>query len=243
MSRLSAESLSKRYKNLRVVDNVSLTVDSGNVVGLIGPNGAGKTTSFYMIVGLIRADHGHVFLDGQDITHLPIHKRAELGIGYLPQEASIFRHLSVFDNIMAVLENRRDLAKQSLRDTAMQLLEEFRVDHIAKSQGLHLSGGERRRVEIARAVAHQPNFILLDEPFAGVDPISTYDIKKLIRHLADRQIGVFITDHNVREILDICDHSYIVNQGHVIAEGRTEDILRNKTVRNVYLGEDFKLQA
>lgn len=243
MSRLSAESLSKRYKNLRVVDNVSLTVDSGNVVGLIGPNGAGKTTSFYMIVGLIRADHGHVFLDGQDITHLPIHKRAELGIGYLPQEASIFRHLSVFDNIMAVLENRRDLAKQSLRDTAMQLLEEFRVDHIAKSQGLHLSGGERRRVEIARAVAHQPNFILLDEPFAGVDPISTSDIKKLIRHLADRQIGVFITDHNVREILDICDHSYIVNQGHVIAEGRTEDILRNKTVRNVYLGEDFKLQA
>lgn len=243
MSRLSAESLSKKYKNLRVVDNVSLTVDSGNVVGLIGPNGAGKTTSFYMLAGLVRADHGHVFLDGQDITHLPIYERANLGIGYLPQEMSIFRHLSALDNVIAVLEKRKDLAKQELRDTAMQILEEFHADHLADRLGIHLSGGERRRVEIARALANQPGFILLDEPFAGVDPISVSDIKQLIRHLADRQIGVFITDHNVREILDICDHSYIVSQGHVIAEGRTEDILNNKTVRNVYLGDDFKFHA
>ena len=241
MSRLSVESLSKKYKDVHVVHDVSLVVESGSVVGLVGPNGAGKTTSFYMIVGLIKADHGRVDLDGQDLIHMPIHKRANLGIGYLPQESSIFRNLSVLDNIIAVLENRPDLARDGLRSTAMQLLEEFRVDHIADRQGLYLSGGERRRVEMARAIANQPTFILLDEPFAGVDPISVEDLKTLINHLAERGVGVLITDHNVQEILGICDRTYIVNQGRVIAEGNAEELLENKTVRHVYLGTNFRL--
>lgn len=241
MSRLNVESLSKKYQDVHVVHDVSLIVDSGNVIGLVGPNGAGKTTSFYMIVGLIKADHGRVDLDGQDITNLPMYQRAKLGIGYLPQEASIFRNLSVLDNIIAVLENRPDLARKDIRHTAMLLLEEFRVDHLVNHKGMYLSGGERRRVEMARAIANQPTFILLDEPFAGVDPISVEDLKGLIRHLAERNIGVLITDHNVQEILDICDRTYIVNQGRVIAEGNAEDILENKTVRSVYLGANFRL--
>lgn len=239
--RLVAESLSKSYGKMTVVENVSLAVESGEIIGLVGPNGAGKTTSFYMVTGLVRVDKGRVLLDGYEITHLPMYKRARLGIGYLPQEPSIFRNLSVLNNVLSVIEKRSDLSKQAQRSAAVSLLEEFRVDHVAERMGIQLSGGERRRVEIARALANNPSFILLDEPFAGVDPISVNDIKKLIRHLADRNIGVLITDHNVQEILDVCDRSYIVSQGHVIAEGSTEDIMENKTVRNVYLGEDFKL--
>lgn len=241
MSRLVAESLSKKYGNTWVVKGVSLTVENGEIVGLIGPNGAGKTTSFHMIVGLIKADRGQVTLDGCDITRLPMHKRARLGIGYLPQEDSIFRHLSALDNVLAITEKRKNLSKKDKKMAAMKLLEEFRVDHIANRMGIKLSGGERRRVEIARALANEPSFMLFDEPFAGVDPISVGDIKHLIRHLTTRNIGVLITDHNVQETLDICDRSYIVNQGYVIAEGNTEDIVRNKTVRNVYLGKDFKV--
>ncbi len=241
MARLSAEALHKRYGGTTVVENVSLTVETGEVVGLVGPNGAGKTTSFYMIVGLVRADRGRISLNGQNISELSIDKRARMGIGYLPQEASIFRNLSVFDNVFSVVQKRRELSRQEQRTTTMQLLEEFRVDHLSGQLGITLSGGERRRVEIARALANNPSFMLLDEPFAGVDPISISDIKRLIEHLSKRSIGILLTDHNVQETLDICDRSYIVNQGYVIAEGSTEDILRNQTVRNVYLGKNFRL--
>lgn len=238
---MSAEALHKRYGGTTVVENVSLTVETGEVVGLVGPNGAGKTTSFYMIVGLVRADRGRISLNGQNISELSIDKRARMGIGYLPQEASIFRNLSVFDNVFSVVQKRRELSRQEQRTTTMQLLEEFRVDHLSGQLGITLSGGERRRVEIARALANNPSFMLLDEPFAGVDPISISDIKRLIEHLSKRSIGILLTDHNVQETLDICDRSYIVNQGYVIAEGSTEDILRNQTVRNVYLGKNFRL--
>jgi len=241
VARLSAEALHKRYGGTTVVENVSLTVETGEVVGLVGPNGAGKTTSFYMIVGLVRADRGRISLNGQNISELSIDKRARMGIGYLPQEASIFRNLSVFDNVFSVVQKRRELSRQEQRTTTMQLLEEFRVDHLSGQLGITLSGGERRRVEIARALANNPSFMLLDEPFAGVDPISISDIKRLIEHLSKRSIGILLTDHNVQETLDICDRSYIVNQGYVIAEGSTEDILRNQTVRNVYLGKNFRL--
>lgn len=241
MARLAAESLHKRYGSNTVVENVSVTVETGEVVGLVGPNGAGKTTSFYMIVGLIRADRGRITLDNHNITQLSMHKRARLGIGYLPQEASIFRHLSVLDNVLSVIEKRRELSRQEQKNAAIQLLEEFHIDHIAGQIGLKLSGGERRRVEIARALANSPSFILLDEPFAGIDPISVTDIKRLIQQLTERGIGVLITDHNAQEMLAICNRSYIVSKGYVIAEGTTEDILKNQTVRNVYLGEHFKL--
>ncbi len=241
MSQLVATDLAKSYKSRRVVRNLSLTVDGGEVVGLLGPNGAGKTTAFYMIVGLIPCDAGRIELDGRDITRFPMHRRARLGVGYLPQEASVFRHLSVEKNIMAVLENRRDLSRAGRRDSLEELLEELNIGHIRESRGLSLSGGERRRVEIARALAAAPAFILLDEPFAGVDPISVLDIQRIIAHLRDRGIGVLITDHNVRETLGICGHAYILNAGEVIAAGTAEEILADQQVREVYLGEDFRL--
>ncbi len=241
MSQLIAKDLGKSYKSRRVVRALSLTVNSGEVVGLLGPNGAGKTTAFYMIVGLIPCDAGQIQLDELDITRLPMHRRARLGVGYLPQEASVFRHLSVEKNILAVLENRRDLSRAGRRDALEELLEELNIGHIRDSRGLSLSGGERRRVEIARALAAAPSFILLDEPFAGVDPISVLDIQRIIAHLRDRDIGVLITDHNVRETLGICGHAYILNAGEVIAAGTAEDILADQQVREVYLGEDFRL--
>jgi lipopolysaccharide export system ATP-binding protein len=241
MSRLVATDLAKSYKSRRVVRNLSLTVGGGEVVGLLGPNGAGKTTAFYMIVGLIPCDAGRIELDERDITRLPMHRRARLGVGYLPQEASVFRHLSVEKNILAVLENRRDLSRAGRRDALEDLLEELNIGHIRESHGLSLSGGERRRVEIARALAAAPAFILLDEPFAGVDPISVLDIQRIIAHLRDRGIGVLITDHNVRETLGICGHAYILNAGEVIAAGTAEEILADQQVREVYLGEDFRL--
>jgi lipopolysaccharide export system ATP-binding protein len=241
MSQLVATDLAKSYKSRRVVRNLSLTVGGGEVVGLLGPNGAGKTTAFYMIVGLIPCDAGRIKLDDRDITRLPMHRRARLGVGYLPQEASVFRHLSVEKNILAVLENRRDLSRAGRRDALEELLEELNIGHIRESRGLSLSGGERRRVEIARALAAAPAFILLDEPFAGVDPISVLDIQRIIAHLRDRGIGVLITDHNVRETLGICGHAYILNAGEVIAAGTAEEILADQQVREVYLGEDFRL--
>lgn len=241
MSQLIAKDLAKSYKSRRVVRALSLTVNSGEVVGLLGPNGAGKTTAFYMIVGLIPCDAGRIHLDELDITRLPMHRRARLGVGYLPQEASVFRHLSVEKNILAVLENRRDLSRAGRRDALEELLEELNIGHIRDSRGLSLSGGERRRVEIARALAAAPSFILLDEPFAGVDPISVLDIQRIIAHLRDRDIGVLITDHNVRETLGICGHAYILNAGEVIAAGTAEEILADQQVREVYLGEDFRL--
>ncbi len=238
---LYIDQISKRYKSRTVVKSVSLHVKQGEVVGLLGPNGAGKTTSFYMIVGLISCDSGHIKLDDKDITYLPVHTRAQLGISYLPQEASIFRKLNVTDNIMAILELRKDLNARE-RETALnQLLAEFRIEHIRKNLGMSLSGGERRRVEIARALAIEPKFILLDEPFAGIDPISVLDVKQIITQLRARGIGVLITDHNVRETLDICERAYIVNQGEIICEGSPQTILNNKQVRTVYLGEDFNL--
>ncbi len=241
MSQLIAKDLGKSYKSRRVVRALSLTVNSGEVVGLLGPNGAGKTTAFYMIVGLIPCDAGQIQLNELDITRLPMHRRARLGVGYLPQEASVFRHLSVEKNILAVLENRRDLSRAGRRDALEELLEELNIGHIRDSRGLSLSGGERRRVEIARALAAAPSFILLDEPFAGVDPISVLDIQRIIAHLRDRDIGVLITDHNVRETLGICGHAYILNAGEVIAAGTAEEILADQQVREVYLGEDFRL--
>lgn len=241
MSHLIAANLAKSYKNRRVIGDVSLRVESGQVVGLLGPNGAGKTTCFYMIVGMIAPDQGRVLLDDQDITPLPMHGRAKRGIGYLPQEASIFRRLTVEDNIMAILETRKDLNKAERRERLDQLLGEFHIEHIRHSFGMSLSGGERRRAEIARGLATDPAFILLDEPFAGVDPISVNDIKSIVRHLKDRGIGVLITDHNVRETLDICDNAYIVSEGHILAEGKADDILANQQVRDVYLGQDFRL--
>jgi lipopolysaccharide export system ATP-binding protein len=241
MSILNAISLGKRYKSRRVVDDVSLSVSSGQVVGLLGPNGAGKTTCFYMIVGLIGNDRGQITLNGEAIDHLPMHHRARQGIGYLPQEASVFRSLSVADNILAVLELRKDLSRRQKLDALEQLLEDLQIAHIRESQGISLSGGERRRVEIARALANEPHFILLDEPFAGVDPISVIDIQAIIRQLAERNIGVLITDHNVRETLGICDRAYVMGEGKILAEGKPENILENKIVRKIYLGDDFKL--
>ncbi len=238
---LSATGLAKRYRSKWVVKNVSLTVEAGKIVGLLGPNGAGKTTAFYMIVGSIEANKGQVFLDQKDITHLPMHQRALQGIGYLPQEASIFRKLSVEDNIQAILETRKHLSKAEREAVLEQLLSEFHIQHIRKNMGVSLSGGERRRTEIARALAANPRFILLDEPFAGVDPISVIDIKRIIRQLKDRGIGILITDHNVRETLDICEHAYICNAGEILAEGTPEEILAHEDVRRVYLGEAFKL--
>lgn len=241
MAVLKASHLSKSYKKRPVIRDVSLTVESGAIVGLLGPNGAGKTTCFYMIVGLIAQDGGTVLIDGEDITALPMHGRARKGIGYLPQEASVFRKMTVQNNILAILETRKDLDATQRKNRVEQLLQEFHLTHIRDSQGISLSGGERRRVEIARALAMEPTFILLDEPFAGVDPISVNDIKQIIRHLRDKDIGVLITDHNVRETLDICEHAYIVGEGKVIAEGQSSDIIANQQVRDIYLGEDFVL--
>ncbi len=241
MSELIVEGLAKSYKGRQVVKNVSLSVASAQIVGLLGPNGAGKTTSFYMIVGLVPMDAGRIHIDKEDISNLPMHGRARRGIGYLPQEASIFRKLSVEQNIMAILETRRDLDKKARKEKLESLLEEFHITHIRKNAGMSLSGGERRRAEIARALAAEPQFVLLDEPFAGVDPISVSDIKGIITHLKNRGIGVLITDHNVRETLDICEKAYIVSTGQVIAEGTTADILANETVRKVYLGDQFSL--
>ena len=240
MSKLRAVSLKKRYRSRTVVQDVSLSVQSGEVVGLLGPNGAGKTTCFYMIVGLVASDGGGIFIDEQNITHLPIHRRARLGLGYLPQEASIFRRLTVAQNIQAVLELQgyTDEEIEARRD---ELLEDLHITHIRNSPAVSLSGGERRRVEIARALATNPRFILLDEPFAGVDPIAVLDIQKIIRFLKERDIGVLITDHNVRETLGICDHAYIINSGSVMAEGKPNEIIYNEAVRKVYLGENFKL--
>ena len=218
-----------------------MTVESGTIVGLLGPNGAGKTTCFYMIVGLVPQDSGSICIDDEDITHLPMHGRARKGIGYLPQEASVFRKMSVQNNILAILETRDDLTREQRKEKLESLLHEFHITHIRDSLGMSLSGGERRRVEIARALAMEPEFILLDEPFAGVDPISVNDIKLIIRHLRDKGIGVLITDHNVRETLDICQHAYIVGEGRVIAEGHAAEILSNQQVRDTYLGENFSL--
>ncbi|SDI40827.1 lipopolysaccharide export system ATP-binding protein [Ferrimonas sediminum] len=240
-STLTAEKLAKAYKGREVVKNVGLEVSTGQIVGLLGPNGAGKTTTFYMVVGLVQNDRGRIQIDGEDITLLPMHSRARKGIGYLPQESSIFRKLSVYDNLMAVLQTRKGLSTSQRVEKLEQLLEEFNITHIRDSLGMSLSGGERRRVEIARALAADPKFILLDEPFAGVDPISVIDIKKIIQHLRDRGLGVLITDHNVRETLDVCEHAYIVSHGELIAQGEPAAILENKLVRSVYLGDQFKL--
>ena len=241
MSELTAQHLSKTYYKRCVVNDVSLTVRTGEIVGMLGPNGAGKTTSFYMIVGLIQPDKGQISVDGSDITYLPMHKRARMGIGYLPQETSIFRKLTVRDNIYAILELRAQLSKSQRQEKLDALLNEFHISHLQDALAMSLSGGEKRRVEIARALAMDPKFILLDEPFAGIDPISIVDIKRIIKHLANRGIGVLITDHNVRETLDICQRSYIVSEGRIIAYGQPKDILAHKTVREVYLGDDFKI--
>jgi len=238
---LSAQGLHKAYKKRRILEGVSLSVNSGDVVGLLGPNGAGKTTCFYMVVGLVKPDQGVISLDGKDITSHPMHQRARLGVGYLPQEASVFRQLTVSQNIMAILETRKNMDSQSRQDKLEVLLEELQITHIRDSLGISLSGGERRRVEIARALSADPGFILLDEPFAGVDPISVLDIQRIIIHLKERNIGVLITDHNVRETLGICDTAYILSQGKVIAEGTPDHVLANEEVRDVYLGENFKI--
>jgi lipopolysaccharide export system ATP-binding protein len=240
MPELKAENLVKRYKSRTVVNDASLGVNSGEVVGLLGPNGAGKTTCFYMMVGLVRADEGHIFLDGKDITRLPLHARAQRGVGYLPQEASVFRKLSVEDNIMAILEAQK-ISRQDREEQLQLLLEELQIEHIRESIGMSLSGGERRRVEIARALASKPSFILLDEPFAGVDPISVIDIQKSIEHLISLNIGILITDHNVRETLGICHRACILSDGKIIAQGQPDEILENDQVREVYLGHDFRL--
>ncbi|ATF09808.1 LPS export ABC transporter ATP-binding protein [Candidatus Enterovibrio altilux] len=241
MAILTATNLAKSYNGRKVVTDVSLEVKSGEIVGLLGPNGAGKTTSFYMIVGLVARDKGAIHIDDTDISIQPMHKRSRMGIGYLPQEASIFRKLSVYDNLMAVLQTRAELTKKHCKDKAEDLLEEFNIQHLRCSMGMALSGGERRRVEIARALAANPKFILLDEPFAGVDPISVIDIKKIIEHLRDRGLGVLITDHNVRETLSVCEHAYIVSQGHLIAHGTPDEVLNDEHVKRVYLGDQFRL--
>ncbi len=238
---LSARGLRKRYQSREVVHDFGLDLSAGEVVGLLGPNGAGKTTCFYMIVGLVPADAGSITLDGKDITSLPMHERARRGVGYLPQEASVFRKLSVADNLMAVLELRSDLDASSRKRELASLLEELQVAHVATQLGASLSGGERRRVEIARSLAANPRLILLDEPFAGVDPISVGEIQKIVRHLRQRGIGVLITDHNVRETLGICDRAYILNEGSVLAQGSPDAVLANPDVRRVYLGESFRL--
>ena len=241
MSQLQALHLKKSFKSRTVVSDVNLTINSGDCVGLLGPNCAGTTTCFYMIVGLQTCDAGKILLNEQDITHKAMHLRARLGIGYLPQEASVFRKMTVADNIMAILHLRKDLNLSQRQTLQEQLLQEFHIGHLRENLGMSLSGGERRRVEIARALAIEPQFILLDEPFAGVDPISVIDIKKIIQHLCEKNIGVLITDHNVRETLDICQRAYIVNQGRILCEGSPQNILANKQVRAVYLGENFSL--
>ena len=241
MAELRANNLAKTYRGREVIHDVSLSIDSGQIVGLLGPNGAGKTTCFYMIIGIIPADRGNITINGKDITSLTMHERARRGIGYLPQEASIFRRLTVGDNILAILETRSDLDKKQRLARRDELLEEFHVQHLRESLGQSLSGGERRRIEIARALATEPDFIMLDEPFAGVDPISVIDIKEIINHLRDRGIGVLITDHNVRDTLDICEKAYIVGEGRIIASGTPEDVLNNEHVRKVYLGEQFRM--
>lgn len=241
MSVLYAEHLAKSYKQRQVVKDVSLNVKSGEIVGLLGPNGAGKTTTFYMVVGLVRHDHGTILIDDKDISTLPMHDRAKQGIGYLPQEASIFRRLSVYDNLMSVLQVRKDINNEQRKARAEELIAEFHIEHIRNSLGQSLSGGERRRVEIARALAANPKFILLDEPFAGVDPISVIDIKKIIVNLKERGLGVLITDHNVRETLDVCERAYIVGSGEMIASGTPQQVLENPDVKRVYLGDQFKL--
>ncbi len=238
---LSVRKLAKSYKGRQVVRDASLTVKSGQIVGLLGPNGAGKTTSFYMIIGLVKADHGEVFIDQEDISKAPMHERARKGLSYLPQEASIFRKLTVRDNIMAILETRAELDRDARVQLCQQLLQEFHVSHLENSLGMSLSGGERRRVEIARALATEPDFILLDEPFAGVDPISVGDLKQIIRDLSARNIGILITDHNVRETLDICELAYIVNEGSILATGDPSSILSNEEVKSVYLGHEFRI--
>ena len=241
MSVLRADNLAKRYKSREVLRDLSLEVGAGEVVGLLGPNGAGKTTAFYMIVGLTPCEHGQISLDGRDITRLPMHRRAQLGLGYLPQEPSVFRKLTVAQNILAILETRPGLDRDARQARLEELLAELHVDHVQDSLGISLSGGERRRVEIARALAAEPRFMLLDEPFAGVDPLSVADIQRIIKHLSEKGIGVLITDHNVRETLGICGRAYIVSQGSVIASGSAEQILANAQVREVYLGQDFRL--
>lgn len=241
MSSLRAEGLYKSFKLRQVVQGISFGLESGEIVGLLGPNGAGKTTAFYMLVGLIRCDRGRILLDDQDLTDLPMHQRARLGLGYLPQEASIFRKLSVEDNILAILQTRPELDRAGQEQRLEELLDELHISHVRTGIGMSLSGGERRRVEIARALAAEPRFVLLDEPFAGVDPISVLDIQHIIRHLASRSIGILITDHNVRETLGICSRAYILNEGAMIAEGAPAEILANQQVRQVYLGEGFRL--
>ncbi|MFZ1623730.1 MAG: LPS export ABC transporter ATP-binding protein [Gammaproteobacteria bacterium] len=241
MSSLRAEGLCKSFKNRQVVKNISFGLDSGEIVGLLGPNGAGKTTAFYMLVGLIRCDRGQIRLDQQDLTDLPMHLRARLGLGYLPQEASIFRKLSVEDNILAILQTRPELDRAGQEQRLEELLDELHISHVRTGIGMSLSGGERRRVEIARALAAEPRFVLLDEPFAGVDPLSVLDIQQIVRHLASRGIGILITDHNVRETLGICSRAYILNDGTMIAEGSPAELLANQQVRQVYLGEGFRL--
>ncbi|MGR5064813.1 LPS export ABC transporter ATP-binding protein [Photobacterium sp. DNB22_13_2] len=241
MATLKAQHLAKSYSGRKVVSDVSLEVESGKIVGLLGPNGAGKTTSFYMIVGLVARDEGTITIDDTDISLQPMHNRSRMGIGYLPQEASIFRKLSVHDNLMAVLQTRKELSKLERQEKLEELLDEFNIQHIRNSLGMALSGGERRRVEIARALAANPKFILLDEPFAGVDPISVIDIKKIIEHLRDRGLGVLITDHNVRETLDVCEQAYIVSQGQLIAHGTPSEVLNDEHVKRVYLGDQFRL--
>ena len=241
MAVLKATHLAKSYKSRQVVRDVSIEVSTGQIVGLLGPNGAGKTTTFYMIVGLVPLDKGDIYIDQQKLTLQPMHERARQGIGYLPQEASIFRKLTVYQNLMAILQTRKELSKEQQEQEADSLLDEFNINHIRNSLGMSLSGGERRRVEIARALAANPEFILLDEPFAGVDPISVNDIKKIIQHLRDRGLGVLITDHNVRETLDVCEKAYIVSHGELIASGTAEEVLSDQRVRDVYLGEQFRL--
>jgi lipopolysaccharide export system ATP-binding protein len=241
MTRLSAHSLQKSYRSRQVVRDLSLEINTGEVVGLLGPNGAGKTTAFYMIVGLVPADGGSILLDDRDLTALSIDQRARLGLGYLPQEASVFRKLSVADNIMAILELRDELDRAARERCLEELLEELRIGHVRNTRGLSLSGGERRRVEMARALAAEPRFILLDEPFAGVDPLSVLDIQRIIRELAARGIGVLVTDHNVRETLGVCGRAYIVDRGMVIAAGTAEQVLANPQVREVYLGQAFRM--
>jgi len=241
MNILSAKNLYKKYQDRTVVKDISFVVNESEIVGLLGPNGAGKTTSFYIVVGLIAADDGNVMLNQQDITSLPVHERARLGISYLPQEPSVFRKLSVADNVMAILELRKNFTKEQMQQKLESLLHEFHLMHLYNHLGVNLSGGERRRVEIARALATDPKFILLDEPFAGIDPLSVGDIKNLIKQLSQRGIGVLITDHNVRETLDICQRAYIISDGGVIGAGTSQEIMQNAKVREVYLGSDFDL--
>ncbi|MDG2316077.1 MAG: LPS export ABC transporter ATP-binding protein [Gammaproteobacteria bacterium] len=241
MNKLEVIGITKRYRSREVVKNLTISIKSGEVAGLLGPNGAGKTTAFYMIVGLLSCDQGKIILNGNEITRLPMHKRARKGLGYLPQEASIFRKLTVVDNIRAILQTRSDLSRATRESLMENLIEELHIGHVRDSLGISLSGGERRRVEIARALATEPKFILLDEPFAGVDPISVLDIQQIIRHLTQKNIGVLITDHNVRETLGICGHAYILNDGALIASGTPKQVLSNQSVRDVYLGESFSL--